>query len=1275
VISSCDPKQSYELVTSESLSIRHVQGTASLISREIRIVRQFNTPELTSEKNRFGRDDVSVPNFSPVQSFPKEWKSYKSVRRYWNRSYRKCNEKRHSDCTVITIIKRLEVSDRVKNQAIRIAEPAGLSAPVLTNFHRACCECWGHASGFLVHRLNHSATTAGRVGGLLRCGSNSSAGDVMDETLHVAAQRLYRRGRCVSSAPPELRPNQHHSPHCLSLSRGIVCHCETFLELTLCCIFSFEGCKPFFKIYQGMQPVYTSGVYLATDGSRRVVVSLEPGQALRGDILIKCYHKKQRPAGRSPIFRVQFHTCTLTGDRVLFTKRELDDAVSDSRFPDEGQVELQFSQQPNDFRGNGAVNEVIVPVDHTKDPLVKQDSYENFDVLREDSQSDLDDLFEYNSIAVSHAEGPLDGNLYAMVSKGKRPVNPTPGTTLAPPATHDGAGDVLDGPHTVSMDSGISSSSGLHNYGGNPGMTSPASSNPGHHKGVVNGGGTVEVEVHHTTESNPRKSSPRDPLKSEHAELDSLLDGMLREIRSMPNHPASSSYQSGPRNNPAYNTLPMHSTPGSSYSNPGHGTIYYSYTSRSSSSDQPRRNGDHDVVYRWQEPVSDGFGRSLDHSEDDQPYHTRRTSSPFSYGANPSSPSLRRRAQSESGRHSAEDHSYGTLRDSSISPEPVGSGSWLQKQQQKLRARRESSWDDRHRKEAQLMAELRSTTAMRSPELHNGAEHSPLNGESPSFKASSYSTPLHVHTASKPPIHRGLSAPTSPIIPSRSSSRDVTLRRYPQWQPQPLPAPSQPIVRQKSDTSFDRERPFVAARRSHQQARDQVAAGGTSPHNIISSSVIYGDPSNAKRHTPSGPGSAGGTPDTYGTPGATTTPGTSYAPGASYTPGASTTPSRDHILTLLNDPPFAATTRPVTARDPGQYKFEEPVQLREMVPVAQSTPNKYFQDDGSLEGSTSWTMRATDESPSASPASAADRPATPAFPVPPRTPYMNQDSSGGLPPKSPTLSRRRDRSPSPATLNALQQSLPPSSTVPTSPNGQSSPTVYFGQSRRSSMLSLADSPEVIHHHPVFVKDTSKYWYKPNISREEAISVLKSKPPGTFIVRDSNSFPGAFGLALKVASPPPNVQNRTGDLSNELVRHFLIEPTAKGVRLKGCANEPVFGDLSALVYQHSITPLALPCRLLLPESAEIGGEPFWTGGDVVDRSVAPTTATTASSLMQQGAACNVLYLCTMDMESLTGPQAVRRAMAELLAISPPPVPTVVHFKVSSLGITLTDNNRK
>lgn len=116
----------------------------------------------------------------------------------------------------------------------------------------------------------------------------------------------------------------------------------------------------------------------------------------------------------------------------------------------------------------------------------------------------------------------------------------------------------------------------------------------------------------------------------------------------------------------------------------------------------------------------------------------------------------------------------------------------------------------------------------------------------------------------------------------------------------------------------------------------------------------------------------------------------------------------------------------------------------------------------------------------------------------------------------------------------------------------------------------------------FVRDTSKIWYKPNISREQAISMLRDAAPGTFVVRDSNSFPGAFGLALKVSTPPAGMQNNPRDSSNELVRHFLIEPTSRGVRLKGCSNEPVFSSLSALVYQHSLTSMALPCQLLLPE---------------------------------------------------------------------------------------------
>ncbi|XP_009708775.1 PREDICTED: tensin-like, partial [Cariama cristata] len=200
----------------------------------------------------------------------------------------------------------------------------------------------------------------------------------------------------------------------------------------------------------------------------------------------------------------------------------------------------------------------------------------------------------------------------------------------------------------------------------------------------------------------------------------------------------------------------------------------------------------------------------------------------------------------------------------------------------------------------------------------------------------------------------------------------------------------------------------------------------------------------------------------------------------------------------------------------------------------------------------------------------------------------------------------------------------------------------------------------------FVQDTSKYWYKPEISREQAIALLKDREPGAFIIRDSHSFRGAYGLAMKVASPPPTVmqQNKKGDITNELVRHFLIETSPRGVKLKGCPNEPNFGCLSALVYQHSIMPLALPCKLVIPDR------------DPMEEKKDTASATnSATDLLKQGAACNVLFINSVEMESLTGPQAITKAVAETLVADPTPTATIVHFKVSAQGITLTDNQRK
>ncbi|XP_062453136.1 tensin-2-like isoform X2 [Rhea pennata] len=201
----------------------------------------------------------------------------------------------------------------------------------------------------------------------------------------------------------------------------------------------------------------------------------------------------------------------------------------------------------------------------------------------------------------------------------------------------------------------------------------------------------------------------------------------------------------------------------------------------------------------------------------------------------------------------------------------------------------------------------------------------------------------------------------------------------------------------------------------------------------------------------------------------------------------------------------------------------------------------------------------------------------------------------------------------------------------------------------------------------FVQDTSKFWYKPGLSRDQAVALLKAKEPGSFLIRDSNSFQGAYGLALKVAAPPPNcVTHSKGDPQEQLVRHFLIETGPRGVKIKGCQNEPHFGSLPALVLQHSITPLSLPCALRIPSK-----DPLEESPEVP----VPPNMSTAAELLRQGAACSVLYLSSVETESLTGPQAVAKAAGAVLASRPRPPACTVHFKVAAQGITLTDSQRK
>ncbi|CAG4944815.1 unnamed protein product [Colias eurytheme] len=271
------------------------------------------------------------------------------------------------------------------------------------------------------------------------------------------------------------------------------------------------------------------------------------------------------------------------------------------------------------------------------------------------------------------------------------------------------------------------------------------------------------------------------------------------------------------------------------------------------------------------------------------------------------------------------------------------------------------------------------------------------------------------------------------------------------------------------------------------------------------------------------------------------------------------------------------------------------------------------------------TIRERTESWSRAESRAESRAGTPAFPTHPRTPYP--------PTPTPSLSARPPRS-------------PPSARKDREGSPESEYRTFNGSngSRRSS-LSGSELQHVAPDRVRFARDTSHYWYKPNISRDDAVAALLQLEEGAFIVRDSNSFPGAFGLAV-----------RAGGAGG--VRHFLVEPTARGVRLRGCPDEPVFGSLSALVYQHTVTPLALPVPLKLPDR-----DP-WTGGSV---------NAAARALLATGAACNVLLLGSENTEALTGPAAVKRAVQNILQKKG--LAHVVHFKVFGGGITLTDSARK
>ncbi|XP_076644459.1 focal adhesion protein tensin isoform X12 [Halictus rubicundus] len=1006
-------------------------------------------------------------------------------------------------------------------------------------------------------------------------------------------------------------------------------------------LFEPTGCRAFLKVYEGLTPVYTSDLYSVTN-AREFTVNLG-GLRLRGDILVKCYHRVYSKQSREVMFSLQFHTCVITENVVSFPRSELDVACDDPRCPPDSVVTLYFATDAK--RQDGPIPAPTPAVPHTSahhDPILHWDSYTNLEISDDEGRETplsppppSSSSVQTSPRGLGYTCGPIDGSLYAVVHQGA-------------------AGGARGSPLTVSMDSGISSAPPQR-----PSPPEPEPDNQAH--------GDLDKLLHDmmlTVESMP--DPPTEDYRADRSEK-----MYVQENRSYSSHASNSpsaystlkdsyrSYGAGKESSPPYNASSSYSTLKNEYREPAkieHRREEFEYRV---SPDRKISESSTDSYRKHTESFSPPG--NIDYIDEDIPYHARQTSQPFSYGATTdmikhqklSSPSLVRKA---SVRGAAPVVDFGDILGensrrpisplSPNTPDPppefangpaktssdhVDGLSWLRQQQLKLAARRDERnpgklW--RQETGNRVIGELRSLQRGRLRHDGYASDSAVLDDDDESWAPHSMSG--QTQTRQLPYT----SAPASPLLPQRSSSRKYNGT-----------AGTGTLGRPRAESV--NERPFMTVKRAYEyrkygdsQSHNDSASSWTE-RSVSPGSVVVGSAS--RPQTPAFPVHPR-TPYVNNS-----SPTVTFASDRAYT--TSNTSYNLNNNNNVNNVEVGSNNN----NNVGNYSSERTVYIEERRDVSKESsglPPKSPTTQRRLSFPASGPLKQTHNK---------------------RWPLTNQSASFDYskdrsvsPINESTMSQSQTISRSPGTPTHIEFAQSPKSAASyTSINsgGQSSPQVQYYGSRRSSVHSNTEPQEVADANVKFVRDTSRIWYKPNISREQAISMLKDAAPGTFVVRDSNSFPGAFGLALKVATPPPGAPSSPRDPSSELVRHFLIEPTSRGVRLKGCANEPVFSSLSALVYQHSLMAMALPCQLLLPEP------------EAAARALDSPGANSAQQWLVQGAACNVLYLFTIDTESLTGPQAIKKAVTTMFEQKPLPTATIVHFKVSSQGITLTDNARK
>ncbi|XP_042624575.1 tensin-3-like [Cyprinus carpio] len=914
-------------------------------------------------------------------------------------------------------------------------------------------------------------------------------------------------------------------------------------------------CQPYLKVYQGMQVVYVSGVYHIGAAHRdRICIALEPAQLLKGDIMVKCFHKSSL-SERDDIFRVQFHTGAVQAYNLVFQKDDMEHANKDARFPDYGKVELVFSDGPERISGSERwQNGPDVTVDYmSTDSLSKWNSYQN--------------ICSAEAAPLTPPALLLDRCLVrrsATLSRAQQSTSSSPDHTLS-----------------ASTDSGLSSAS-LRTDSWHKTLQ-PSQQERVELKRLLSGFGLDETSRGCAATEPSVSPAPvhlNGRLRPKERETDILDDEVLTSRHDL-------------------------------YSVDSLGTL-------SSSCHKSSQNS----------LLSDGFGSP---SRADEPQTHAAAVDEFERRAG-----FAQRSASlpvSSPRHVFQNTGYSTQ-------------TWVHQQQlvaaqQYLYLPEEDAAEERfHRHMQELLPKATvQNSCPSSPVISQSHDTDKKHDEE--FSSLTLDIDNSIHQLNQlildlDPTFVPIS--TKPSSFSRAGGADSN-------------------GRPQTDATHQRENRFIMSPKT-----DLSGARGETHWTLNLSATDGNTLTTAAPHTQHAA--------VFRADGVQYSSHSSLDTGSDVmpsTPAFPISPPTPYVKSMMGYSPFRQAPSPSF----GSCRAEH--EMRENAGFMGASDEGFQPHRPYVAGVTAFSDRSAD-CVSFAPSSVPSLPAPNAHSSPlsgPRARVLQQtfEEKFSLGPALEGLDYQQ---------NVLLASDSEHSQGSASPSGFSSPhsgsslSIPFPsvlpelQSRANPAASdLLSSKQLT---VKFVQDTSKYWYKPDIARDQAIAMLKDKEPGSFIVRDSHSFRGAYGLAMKVTTPPASaLQSRRGvDLSSELVRHFLIECSPRGVRLKGCPNEPYFGSLSALVCQHSITPLALPCKLIIPDRDPLE--------DAVSASSQSIT-NSAAELLKQGAACNVWFLGSVEMESLTGFQAVQKATTEVLSIHSLPSSTVVHFKVSSQGITLTDNQRK